>query len=34
MQDKIFLDTSSNLRVTGEPSQAAGGPPELDLANL
>jgi DNA-directed RNA polymerase subunit omega len=33
MQDKIFLDTSANLRITGEPD-AGGGPPELDLANL
>jgi DNA-directed RNA polymerase subunit omega len=34
MQDKIYLDASSNLRITGEQSEAAGGPPELDLANL
>ena len=33
MQDKIFLDTSANLRITGE-QQGGGGPPELDLANL
>jgi DNA-directed RNA polymerase subunit omega len=33
LQDKIYLDTSSNLRITGEQSQA-GGPPEFDLANL
>ena len=33
MQDKIFLDTSTNLRITGE-DQGGGGPPELDLANL
>ncbi len=32
MQDKIYLDTSLQLKVTGE--EAAGGPPELDLANL
>lgn len=31
MQDKIYLDTSSNVRIVGEE---AGGPPELDLANL
>ena len=31
MQDKIYLDTSAQLKVTGE---VAGGPPELDLANL
>ncbi|HEY5315893.1 MAG TPA: DNA-directed RNA polymerase subunit omega [Pirellulales bacterium] len=33
MQDKIFLDTSTNVRVTGQPEEA-GGPPELDLSNL
>ncbi len=33
MQDKIYLDGSSNLRITGAHS-AGGGPPELDLANL
>jgi DNA-directed RNA polymerase subunit omega len=32
IQDKIYLDTSANLRVTGEPE--AGGPPELDLSDL
>jgi DNA-directed RNA polymerase subunit omega len=34
MQDKIYLDASANLRITGEQSEAAGGPPQLDLANL
>jgi len=33
IQDKIYLDTSSNLRITGA-SEEAGGPPELDLTNL
>ena len=33
LQDKIYLDTSSNLRITGA-SEEAGGPPELDLTNL
>ena len=33
MQDKIYLDSSSNLRITGEP-EAGGGPPELDLSDL
>jgi DNA-directed RNA polymerase subunit omega len=33
LQDKIYLDTSSNLRITGAPDQG-GGPPEFDLANL
>ena len=32
MQDKIYLDTTMQLKVAGE--EAAGGPPELDLANL
>lgn len=34
LQDKIFLDTSNQVRITGEQRQAAGGPPELDLSNL
>jgi len=33
LQDKIFLDTSANVR-TVEPSEEAGGPPELDLTDL
>ena len=33
LQDKIFLDTSSEVRITGE-SPEAGGPPELDLTKL
>ena len=33
MQDKIYLDSSTNLRITGEP-EAGGGPPELDLSDL
>jgi DNA-directed RNA polymerase subunit omega len=33
MQDKIYLDSSANLRITGEP-EAGGGPPELDLSDL
>ena len=33
LQDKIFLDASNQLRtVAAAPS--AGGPPQLDLANL
>jgi DNA-directed RNA polymerase subunit omega len=32
LQDKIYLDASSELRVIGEESD--GGPPELDLASL
>ena len=33
LQDKIFLDTSANLRTVEQPEEA-GGPPELDLADL
>ncbi len=33
-QDKIFLDTSGILRVTGESAEAGGGPPELNLNEL
>ena len=33
LQDKIFLDISSQVRITGE-SQEAGGPPELDQLDL
>ena len=32
IQDKIYLDASANLKITGEDS--GGGPPELDLTNL
>ncbi len=32
LQDKIYLDTSANLRITGEDT--SGGPPELDLTKL
>ncbi len=32
LQDKIFLDSTLNIRVTGETKEA--GPPELDLTNL
>ena len=31
IQDKIYLDTSAEVRITGTPDT---GPPELDLANL
>ena len=33
MQDKIFLDTSGNVRTVAQ-SEEAGGPPELDLTDL
>ncbi len=33
LQDKIYLDTSDKLKVTGA-TQEPGGPPELDLSKL
>jgi DNA-directed RNA polymerase subunit omega len=33
LNDKIFLDTTGNMRVTGEHA-SSGGPPELDLNAL
>jgi DNA-directed RNA polymerase subunit omega len=33
VHDKIYLDTSAQLRVTGE-QEGGGGPPELDLSDL
>lgn len=33
LQDKIYLDSASKVRVVGE-SDNAGGPPELDLESL
>ncbi len=32
-QDKIFLDTSNEVKITGELPEG-GGPPELDLSKL
>jgi DNA-directed RNA polymerase subunit omega len=32
IQDKIYLDSSSQLKIKGDES--GGGPPELDLTNL
>ncbi len=32
LQDKIYLDAASEVKITGE--EPDGGPPELDLANL
>ena len=34
LQDKIYLDSSNKVKVVGESDGNAGGPPELDLANL
>lgn len=33
LQDKIYLDASDQVRITGA-SVEGGGPPELDLENL
>jgi DNA-directed RNA polymerase subunit omega len=33
LQDKIYLDTTQQVRAAEEPREG-GGPPELDLANL
>jgi DNA-directed RNA polymerase subunit omega len=33
LEDKIYLDTESNVRVKGQRPEA-GGPPELDLSSL
>ena len=33
LQDKIYLDTDSNLRIA-EPDAGIGGPPELDYTQL
>ena len=33
MQDKIYLDTTGNVRAVAQPEEA-GGPPELDLTDL
>ena len=33
LQDKIYLDTSKKMQITGE-SPDGDGPPEFDLANL
>ena len=34
LQDKIYLDSSRKVKVTGEADGTAGGPPELDLTKL
>lgn len=35
LQDKIYLDSSGSVMVVGDGEDLnAGGPPELDLANL
>ena len=34
MQDKIFLDTESNVQIAEDADQVTPGPPELDLESL
>ena len=34
LQDKIFLDTSNEVRITGESQGDEGGIPDLDLTSL
>ncbi|HEY2827994.1 MAG TPA: DNA-directed RNA polymerase subunit omega [Pirellulales bacterium] len=34
MEDKIYLDAASKVRIAGEEEGGAGGPPELDLSDL
>jgi DNA-directed RNA polymerase subunit omega len=35
MEDKIYLDAASKVRIAGEDAEGgAGGPPELDLSDL
>jgi DNA-directed RNA polymerase subunit omega len=34
MEDKIYLDAESKVRVAGEGDEGTGGPPELDLSDL
>jgi len=34
LQDKIYLDSSNRVKITGPADSSAGGPPELDLSSL
>ena len=35
LQDKIYLDSSTEVKITGDGDDlSAGGPPELDLSSL
>ncbi len=34
MQDKIYLDSSTDMQITGEIETAGGGAPELDFDSL
>ncbi len=34
LQDKIYIDASSQVRISSEPRRPVGGPPEFDLSSL
>ena len=34
LQDKIFLDTSNQLKTVGESGPTTAGPPEFDFSSL
>ncbi len=34
LHDRIYLDGSNEVKVTGEAESASGGAPELDLSDL
>ncbi len=34
LQDKIYLDAASQVKITGEEALPEGSPPELDLTSL
>jgi DNA-directed RNA polymerase subunit omega len=34
MEDKIYLDATSKVRIAGDLDEGTGGPPELDLSDL
>jgi DNA-directed RNA polymerase subunit omega len=34
LQDKIFLDTSNEVKTIGESGPTAAGPPEFDFSSL
>jgi len=34
LQDKIYLDSESNVRIAAGAKPVAGGPPELDFTKL
>ena len=34
LQDKIYLDTTNEVRITGESEQPIGGLPDLDSTDL